>query len=170
MDFKFTNNYPVSRLDEIVSYLLGPRLWIPSTDYPDFLDWAEKVHGELKKDAKRALIALSENNVVGVTIYQRHKKYKDALEIKNLTVRPDMRGRYIASFLMRNTEIEGQREFGSKYALCDAKANNYPVRLFLMKHRYKIIREEDLYELGSGKDIVYQKNLLWTLSVLTKTS
>ena len=86
MDFKFTNNYPISRLDEIVSYLLGPRLWIPNTDYPDFLDWAQKVHGELKKDVKRALIALSENNVVGVAIYQRHKKYKDTLEIKNLTV------------------------------------------------------------------------------------
>ncbi len=170
MDFKFTNNYSVSRLDEIVSYLLGPRLWIPSTDYPDFLDWAQKVYGELKKDVKRALIALSENNVVGVAIYQRHKKYKDALEIKNLTVRPDMRGRYIASFLMRNAEIEGQREFNSGYVLCDAKASNYPVRLFLMKHQYKILRKEDLYGLNSGKDIVYRKNFLWTPSVLTKMS
>jgi len=161
MDFKFTNNHSISRLDEIVSYLLGSRLWIPSTDYPDFSDWAEKVHGELKKEAKRALIALSEDNVVGVTIYQRHKRYKDALEIKNLTVRPDMRGRHIASFLMRNTEIEGQREFGSKYALCDVKAENLAVRLFLMKHRYKIVRKEDLYGLGSGDDVVYQKNLIW---------
>ncbi len=170
MDFKFTNNYPISRLDEIVSYMLGPRLWIPSTDYPDFLDWAQKVHGELKKDVKRALIALSENNVVGVAIYQRHKKYKDALEIKNLTVRPDMRGRYIASFLMRNAEIEGRREFNSNYVLCDAKVGNQAVRFFLMKHQYKIVRKEDLYGLNSGEDTVYKKNLAWTPSVLMKTS
>jgi ribosomal protein S18 acetylase RimI-like enzyme len=103
-------------------------------------------------------------------IYQRHKKYKDTLEIKNMTVRPDMRGRYVASFLMRNAEIEGQREFDSRYVLCDAKANNYPVRLFLMKHQYKIVRKEDLYGLNSGKDIIYQKSLIWTPSVLTKMS
>jgi ribosomal protein S18 acetylase RimI-like enzyme len=160
MDFKFTNNYPLSKVDEIVSYLLGPRLWIPNTDYPDFLDWAQKVHGELKKEVKRALIALYENNIVGVVIYQRHKKYKDALEIKNLTVRPDMRGRFIASFLMRNAEIEGQREFNSRYVLCDAKANNHQVRLFLMKHHYRIVRREDLYGLNSGDDIVYRKDLV----------
>ena len=170
MDFKFTNNYPVSKLDEIISYLLGPRLWISNTDYPDFLNWAQKVHGELKKDVKRALIALSENNVVGVAIYQRHKRYKDALEIKNMTVRPDMRGRYIASFLMRNAEIEGQREFNSDYVLCDAKASNHPVRLFLMKHQYKIVRKEDLYGFNSGEDIIYKKNLIWTPSVSTKTN
>lgn len=158
MDFKFTNEYPASRLDEIVSYLSGPRLWIPQTDYPDFFDWAEKVHKELKADSKRVVVAFSGCDIVGVTVYQRHKKFRDALEIKNLTVRPDMRGRYIASFLMRNTEIEGCNEFNSKYILCDAKANNYPVRLFLLKHQYKIVRREDLYGLKSGEDIVYRKS------------
>ena len=170
MDFKFTNNYPISRLDEIVFYLLGPRLWIPNADYPDFLDWAQKVHGELKKDIKRAMLAISGNEIVGVTIYQRHKKHKDALEIKNLTVRPDMRGRFIASFLMRNAEVEGRREFNSKYVLCDAKADNLAVRFFLMKHQYKIIRKEDLYGLNSGEDIIYKKNFVWIPSGLTKTS
>lgn len=159
MNFKFTNQYSVSRLDEIVSYLLGPRLWIPQDDYPDFLDWAHRTHKELKKENKRALIALSNNDIVGVTIYQKHKKHKDCLEIKNLTVRPDQRGRYIASFLLRNTEIEGSREFGLRSVLCDAKAKNLSVRHFLFKHKYRILDKDDLYGLGAGDDLVYKKDL-----------
>src|SRR3990172_1913608 len=120
MDFRFTTEYPFSRLDEIVSYLLGPRLWIPHTDYPDFEDWSQKAYLELKKEAKRAIIAISQNQIVGVVIYQRHKKIREALELKNLTVRPDQRGRYIASFLLRNAELEGSREFGTSEVFCDA--------------------------------------------------
>lgn len=160
MDFKFTNDYPLSRLDEIVSYLLGPRLWIPSTDYPDFLDWADKTWKELKKENKRAVMALSYNRIVGITVYQRHKKYKDALEIKNLTVRPDYRGRHIASFLLKNTEIEGVKEFHSKYILCDAKAKHITIRNFLLKNRYQIMAKTDLYNLSAGEDLIYRKGLL----------
>ncbi|TAL49160.1 N-acetyltransferase [Patescibacteria group bacterium] len=159
MDFKFTSEYPFSKLDEIVAYLLGPCLWIPQADYPDFLDWAEKTWKELQKESKGALIALSYHRLVGVTIYQRHKQYPDALEIKNLTVRPDQRGRYIASFLLRNTEIEGTREFSSRFALCDAKARNLGVRGFLLKHPYRVAAKTDLYNLGAGEDLVYQKKL-----------
>ena len=164
MDFRFTTEYPLSRLDEIVSYLLGPRLWIPQTDYPDFSDWAKKSHQELKKESKRALIALSRQEIVGVAIYQRHKKVKEALEIKNLTVRPDQRGRYIASFLMRNAEIEGARDFKSNQVICDAKASNFAVQSFLIRHRYSILNQTDLYQMGTGEDLIYQKKLQPLLS------
>lgn len=162
MNFKFTTEYPDSKIDEIVSYLLGPRLWIPQVDYPDFNDWAQKAHTELKKNQKRAVIALSGNEVVGVTIYQQHKKYEDALEIKNLTVRPDQRGRYIASFLLRNSEIEGQRDFKSKYVLCDAKVKNLPIMFFLQRNKYNIVGKTDLYNLQSGEDVIYRKDFIKT--------
>lgn len=157
MDFKFTNDYPLTRLDEIVSYLLGPRLWIQRGDYPDFLDWADKTYQELKKENKRAIIALLFNNIVGATVYQRHKTGPDTLEIKNLTVRPDQRGRYVASFLLRNAEIEGIKEFKARHILCDAKANNFAVKNFLLQHHYHIINQIDLYNLHSGEDLVYHK-------------
>ena len=160
MDFRFTTEYPLSRLDEIVSYLLGPRLWIPQTDYPDFSDWAQKSHQEIKRESKRALIALSRQEIVGVAIYQRHKKIKETLEVKNLTVRPDQRGRYIASFLMRNAEVEGARDFKATKVVCDAKANNFSVQSFLVRHHYSILDKTDLYQLGTGEDLVYQKILL----------
>ena len=155
MDFKFTNEYPVSRLDEAVSFLLGPRLWIPQNDYPDFFDWAQKTHSELKSDVKRAIIAFSRNNIIGAVVYQRHKKDKNALEIKNLTVRPDARGRYIASFLLKNAEVEGTREFRPQFITCDTKAKNLEIMHFLLKHHYRIVGKNDLYRLNSGEDLVY---------------
>lgn len=159
MDFRFTNEYSPSRVDEIVAYLLGPRLWTPQANYPDFGDWVQKTHQEIKNEIKRVIIALSLNQIVGVMVYQRHKKFAKTLELKNLTVRPDLRGRYLASFLIKNAEVEGAIEFGAVDVLCDAKATNFGIRLFLMQHRYQIVGETDLYNLNAGTDIVYRKNL-----------
>lgn len=159
MVFTFTNEYRISRLDQIVSYLMGPRLWIPHGDYPDFLDWADRVYGDLKRDNKRAMVALRNNEIVGVTIYQRHKVYPDALELKNLTVRPDSRGRYVASFLLRNSEIEGVKDFDSTRIICDAKARNFAIRSFLLKNHYEILAKEDLYRKNGGEDLIYTKDV-----------
>ncbi len=164
MDFRFTNEYSFSKLDEVVSFLFGPRLWIPQVDYPDFFEWADRSHQELRKGVKRAMVVLSQGNVVGVTIYQKHKNLSDTLEIKNLTVRPDVRGRHIASFLLRNTELEGIAEFRSQYAICDAKRNNWPIKFFLFKHQYKIVGQDDLYSLKTGKDSIYKKKLNYLVS------
>jgi ribosomal protein S18 acetylase RimI-like enzyme len=169
MDFKFTNEYKLSKLDEIISYLLGPRLWVPHGDYPDFLDWADRTYKELKKEGKRAMIALYNNDIVGVSIYQKHKKYDDALEIKNLTVRPDQRGRYVASFLLRNTEIEGSNDFKTGYVLADAKAKNFQIKSFLLRNHYRILERDDLYQLGAGEDIIYKKEI-GTLSIKRRES
>ena len=159
MDYRFTNEYRPTRLDEIVEYMLGPRLWIPQNDYPDAWDWAERAHAELKRQSKRALVAFDRDDVVGVLVYQRHKRHPDALEIKRLTVRPDRRGRYIASFLVRNAEIEGRREYGSRYALADSKARNVGIRGFLIRHNYRIAGKTDLYGLEAGEDLIYRKEL-----------
>lgn len=158
MDFRFTNEYPLSRLDEIIAYLLGPRLWIPQSDYPDFEDWAERSYKELLKESKRAIIALHNREMVGVLIYQKHKKHDNVLELKNLTVRPDKRGRHIASFLLRSAEIEGAKEFKTTQILCDAKADNFQMRSFLMKNHYRILGREALYNLGAGEDLIYHKS------------
>lgn len=159
MDFRFTTEYPLSRLDEIVAYLLGPRLWIPQTDYPDFEEWVEKVYREIREETKRAVIALSQNQIIGAAIYQCHKQFPKTLELKNLTIRPDQRGRYIASFLIRNTEVEGLREFKVTKILCDTKTTNLEMRFFLLKHHYRVIEETNLYHLDAGNDLIFCKDL-----------
>lgn len=160
MRFIFTNEFKISKLDEIIQYLAGPRLWIPQRDYPDYYDWLDKVYRQVKKEKKRAVIALSRNEVVGVVIYQKHLKIKQCLEIKNLTVRPNVRGRYVASFLMRNAEFLGEREYKCKKVICDTKAHNFAIRSFLLRHSYLPQGFSDLYKLKSGRDIVFTKSLV----------
>jgi ribosomal protein S18 acetylase RimI-like enzyme len=160
MHFVFTTEQSGKRADEIVDYLLGPRLWIPQVDYPDFDVWATKVHTQLKRERKRAIIALAGDNVVGAIIYQKHQLLPDVLEIKNITVRPDARGRFMASFLLRNAEIEGARNFGSHEVLVDAKARNLAIKSFLLRNSYRTLGVADLYGLGAGEDVVYRKRLI----------
>jgi ribosomal protein S18 acetylase RimI-like enzyme len=160
MDFRFTNDWPVSMTDEVVSYLLGPRLWIPVCDYPDFGDWTQKVHADLKAERKRALLALSGGIIVGAVVYQRHAVEFGTIEFKNISVRPDERGRLVASFLVRNAEVEGARDFGATRVVVDAKASNRGIRLFLERQGYRIAERRDLYGLGTGDDLVFRKRLV----------
>lgn len=159
MNISFCNEQSIHKADEIVNYLTGPRLWIPQADYPDYDDWIQKVHFQLKKEEKRALIALYNNKVVGAIIYQRHLEQSDALEIKNITVRPDMQGRYIASFLLRNSEIEGMHDFKIEKVLIDAKVKNLEIRSFLFKNNYLPVKIANLYQLNMDEDVIYEKEL-----------
>lgn len=157
MEFIFTTEQTWKRADEIIDYLRGPRLWIPRVDYPDFDEWAEKVHAQLRSESKRAVVAVSGGCVVGAAVYQPHRSEAGVLEIKNLTVRPDARGRHVASFLLRNAEVEGLRDFGSRSVVVDAKARNFAIGAFLLRNGYAALGARDLYGLGAGADVVYRK-------------
>ena len=157
MEFLFTTERTWSLADQVVDYLKGPRLWIPRTDYPDFDAWLEGAHQQLKNEDKRALLALSMGEIVGAVIYQRHRRNPETLEIKNISVRPDARGRHVASFLLRNAEIEGAGDFGCRRVVADAKASNLGVRAYLFRNGYQLLGRQDLYGLASGEDAVYMK-------------
>lgn len=157
MEILVTTEQTYRRTDEVVHYLLGPRLWIFEQDYPDYDRWVIKVHEQLKHESKRAILALSRGLIVGAVVYQAHQTEPDTLEIKNITVRPDMQGRHVASFLLRNAEVEGRRDFGVCRAVVDAKARNLAIRLYLMKNGYRPKALVDLYGLGAGEDVVYEK-------------
>jgi ribosomal protein S18 acetylase RimI-like enzyme len=162
MNFCFTNEFPRSRVDELLEYLRGPRLYLMAMDYPDHESWLHKAYGELLGGKKRAIIALNQGRIVGATIYQRHKQHPHLIELKNFTVRPDHGGRYIGSFLLRNTEIEGRRDFAGITAITmDAKASNRDFRRFVTSsHGYKVIDVQDLYGQGAGEDLIFQKVLV----------
>jgi ribosomal protein S18 acetylase RimI-like enzyme len=160
MEITFTTEVSISRADEIVAYMMGPRLWIPRIEYPDFEHWIDKVHGQLKSESKRAVVAIVAGQVVGAVIYQQHRELPSTIEIKNLTVRPDHRGRHLASFLVRNAEAEGARDFEATQVVVDTKLDNLPVRQLLTSHHYQPQAVSDLYRLNAGPDVVYSKGLL----------
>lgn len=157
MDLRVTDRLE-GRLDAVLGFLEGPRLWIPRADYPDFVDWLHKAHGELRSGAKRAVVALERQEVLGSVIYQPHRALRGVLELKNISVRPDARGRLLASFLLRQAELAGQA-MGLTTVLVDAKARNEGIRRFLLSQRFRTAGTTDLYGLGAGDDVVYTKVL-----------
>ncbi len=159
MDFRFTTGESVRRADEIADYLRGPRLWVPRTDYPDFDEWLLRAHAQLRNEEKRAVLALDRGRVAGVVLYQAHRTLPGVLELKNITVRPDVRGRHFASFMLRNAELEGSADFGCSTAVVDAKAGNRGVRHLLLGAGWRPAGTSDLYGLGAGRDVVYSKRI-----------
>lgn len=155
VDLWFTSELGSAK--EAVTFLAGPRLWIPKKSYPDFADWLAKTEGELDKGVKRGLFCFQRRQLVGALIYQRHKKNPMLLELKNLTVIPEMRRRMVASLLLRNAEIEGCAEFGTKGIICDAKQSNESVTKFLLRHAYKLMGTFAVYEHRTGADNVFFK-------------
>lgn len=87
-EFLFTSERSWQKADEIVDYLRGPRLWVPRLDYPDLDAWIEKVHAQLKSEAKRALVAFQGGQVVGAVVYQRHV---EAPRCPNATTTPPVK-------------------------------------------------------------------------------
>lgn len=156
----FTSDESWKRADEIAEHLRGPRLWIPRMDYPDLERWTEKVGAQLRSEEKRAMTAIVGGSVVAAVVYQRKGGAEDVLEIKNISVRPDQQGRHIASFLLRNAELEGSRDFGTSSAVVDAKAKNLGMRAFLSKNGFVPKEVRDIYGLGAGEDVVYLKRSL----------
>lgn len=157
MDFRFTTDESVRRADEVADYLRGPRLWIPRTDYPDFEEWLSRAHSQLKREEKRAVLALDSGRIAGVVLYQEHRGLPGVLELKNISVRPDVRGRHFAAFMLRNAEVEGVRDFGTRSVVVDAKSGNRGIRSLLLGAGYRPSSVIDLYGLDSGKDVVYSK-------------
>jgi ribosomal protein S18 acetylase RimI-like enzyme len=161
-DFRFTNEHRLSQTGEIVGFLERPRLWIPSTaDYPDHFDWLDKVGIQLEREQKRAMVAYHGRAIVGTVVYQRHLTEANTLEIKNLSVVPTSEGRFIGSFLLRNTEIEGtQHDFpGCNRIVFDTKTTNTGIVAFGMRHGYRLAGIEDLYGLGAGEDAIFVKSV-----------
>lgn len=157
MDLRVTDSLE-GRLDAVLGFLEGPRLWIPRQDYPDFVDWLHKAHGELQAGRKRAVVALEGSQVLGSVIYQPHRRLRGVLELKNISVRPESRGRLLASFLLRQAELAGM-SLGLRTVVVDAKARNIRIRRFLLSQRYTVRDTADLYGLGAGDDVVYTKVL-----------
>lgn len=160
MRVTFTTEETWRRADEVVDHLRGPRLWVPRPNYPDFDRWLEKAWRQLRSEEKRALLAIVDGRIAAAIVYQRHADDPLVLEVKNVSVRPDWRGRLVASFMLRNAEREGVRDFGSREAVVDAKARNFAVRAYLLRNRYLPAEVKDLYGLGAGPDVVYRKVLV----------
>jgi ribosomal protein S18 acetylase RimI-like enzyme len=161
-DFRFTNEHQQADIGNIVGVLESPRLWIPTEhDYPKHSDWLQKAEAQLAAGTKRAMLAYAGREPIGTVIYQRHETSPKVVEVKNISISPTARGRYIGSFLLRNTEIEATSHDFPKTSevMVDTKVTNNEMITFLIRHGYRIEKVEDLYEQGTGLDAVLVKTV-----------
>lgn len=157
MDFLFTDR--AGNADTVVNFLVRPRLAIPKDSYPDYSDWLDKVRFELNKEIKKFILCISKGFIIGAIIFQQHKLMKDFLELKNISISPNYSFRGIGMFLLRNAEIEGAKQYGTKYATADCKSNNLPVIKFLGRNKYKMVMSLDVYKKQAGLDSIFIKEL-----------
>ena len=158
--FRFNNEHTSAGVADIVDVLRQPRLWIPTEkDYPNHGTWLDKTEALIASGKKRAMVAYMGKDAIGTVIYQRSADQPSTLEIRNISVSNDLRGRYIGSFLLRNSEIEAaQNDFpGVDEFVVDTKVSNTEMIAFLESHGYDIKEITDLYGLGTGLDVVMSK-------------
>jgi ribosomal protein S18 acetylase RimI-like enzyme len=132
---------------------------VKKTNYPDFMFWLDKVDVELNNGTKQGVFCYAGGTIVGAVIYQRHKTCPEFLELKNLTVLPEVGRRFVASFLLRNAEVEGRERFRTTHVWADSKKGNVQIDAFLLRNGYRVISTMDLYGLKAGADNVYTKEL-----------
>ena len=159
-EFRFNNDHNSAEVADIVDVLRQPRLWIPTEkDYPNHGAWLDKTEDLIISGKKRAMAAYMGKDAVGTVIYQRDPKEPTLLEIRNISVSDDARGRYVGSFLLRNAEIEAaQNDFpGIEQYVVDTKTSNVEMIAFLESQGYSVQDITDLYGIGAGLDAVMSK-------------
>ena len=162
VDFHITNELSNPQIADVTDLLRKPRLWIPTEkDYPSHRDWLDKSEAQLASGSKRAMTAYMGSKAIGTVIYQRDPQSPSNLEIRNISVSPDARGRYVGAFLLRNAEVEAvQHDFpGVERISVDTKATNVEMINFLLSQGYEIEDIKDLYGVGTGLDAVVSKSV-----------
>lgn len=162
-EFRFTNEHRTSEVGKVIDALRRPRLWIPTTnDYPSHEEWLGKTEADIAAGRKRAMISYYDNEAVAAIVYRRHETLNNVVEIRNISVVPEARGRLIGSFALVNTELEAVRhDFpGTDTLMVDTKISNAEMIGFLENHGYSVQEIADLYMQGTELDAVLAKSLV----------
>jgi ribosomal protein S18 acetylase RimI-like enzyme len=161
-EFSFTNDHTSHAASNVIDVLRSPRLWIPTErDYPDYEEWLLKIEAQIATGKKRAMLAHHDGKGVGAIVYGEHATEPKAINIKNISIAPNARGRYIGSFMLRNTEVEAvDTDFaGTENIFVDTKPANSEMLAFLGSHGYHPVGVTDLYGLGTGPDVILKKSV-----------
>ena len=148
--FSFRDISGTRSINQAVNFLARQSL-----GYPNYSDWIEKAETELLTGIKKGVIAYNNGILAGDIICQSHKDLSGALnvlELKNIRIHPEVRGRRFASFMLRQAEIE----FPHDLILVDARKDQRDMINFLFSEGYKPIASSNLYEPDVG-DIVMAK-------------
>lgn len=123
-------------------------------NYPNYNGWIEKCKKELESGYKKAYYYKRNSDILGVIIFQPHKKEKNTLEIKNFRVSPLNKKRGIGSILFDSVEQHTKKQ---NFKKIQVDTHNNEMIDFFLKRGFKIIKKEALYS-PSQIETILQKN------------
>lgn len=138
-DFRFSSLQDTRQLKQTINFLARQDL-----GYPNYDRWVQRTEYELDKGYKEAILAFSEDRVVGDLVYQPHKEIQRVLELKNLRIHPDLRMRDFGRFMLKQVEVENSGKYNT--IICDCRANQTEVVKFLKSCNYFAVTTIPLYE------------------------
>ncbi|MEK6760528.1 MAG: hypothetical protein AABX93_01245 [Nanoarchaeota archaeon] len=146
IDFSF-RSIELKNLDETTQFVASQNL-----GYPNYEAWIEKMRSELSFGIKHGILAYNNGIIVGDIVFQKHKQLVDFLELKNIRIHPNLRGRNFASFMLRQAELE----MPQSPVIVDARVNQADMINFLISQGYSSVTQMPLYD-SHNQDIVMVK-------------
>jgi ribosomal protein S18 acetylase RimI-like enzyme len=141
-------------LDWMLPYDLG---------YANWNDWLGRIEGELFLGYKQACLAHvvehGDRRLIGYLIHQQKKGKGNELfeEMKSARVDREFQERHVMSFMLKQAEVEA-RKAGRQFAILDVREEKKGVINLLLRHGYKIISAQNLYQ-PDKRDLVMVKDL-----------
>lgn len=124
-----------------------------SLGYPNYQDWITRTRVELFDGTKSAILAFSENALVGDLVFQSHKQLPRVLELKNLRVHKKLRNHYFGVFMLKQVEKNTQNYDA---ILADTREDKIEVINTLRFMGYTEIARAPIYD-SNQVDVVMQK-------------
>lgn len=146
-DYSFRSIDGNKAVAEAVSFLSKQSL-----GYPKYADWVGRAEAELRLGVKKGVVAYNNLRIAGDVICQPHKSLHGVLELKNIRIHPEVRGRKFASFMLRQAETE----FPSDLIVVDTRRDQTDMVKFLISEGYVPVASPMLYEEGK-EDVVFAK-------------
>ncbi len=146
IDFAF-KSVEKRNLDEMTKFILEQNL-----GYVNHFNWIEKARVELSSGYKEGILAYNNGIIVGDIVFQEHKELPKIGEIKNIRVHPKLRDRRVASFMLRQAELEMPYDA----IIVDARANQQDMISFLIANGYVCIGKRALYD-DNNEDVIMIK-------------
>ena len=162
MNIRFTDEMNPRNAAGVIDVLRAPRLWIPTVaDYgARHGEWLGKVEHGLIDGTRHALHARVGRQSVGAIVYRPNESDLRIIDIRNISIHPDVKGRRFGTFMLRNIEMLAQEQYADVERFrIDTKATNTEMLSFLSEQGYGLTSVSDLY--GDGKpDVVLEKSLI----------
>ncbi len=159
-DFEFKTIDTEKEVKQVINFIKEYPL-----NYANYFDWVEKVYYQFMNGEKEAIIAFSENRIIGDLIFQ--KIDKGITEIKNIRVHTLLQNRGFAHFMLNQLENELVKD--SKGIILDTRVDNSFTRKLFESRDYKQIGEKNLYE-NKFLDAIYYKNLIPNIHTINPNS